>query len=185
MEQTPVQLRETMDAGQQPGPEHPGEQAQETVQGTVKQRVGQAREMVRKAAAGKVEPLASSARDTAQRVAGGARDTAQKVAGGAGDMARKVVSTTRDRASGGVSGMAATSQTVEQTGQKQPAGTGLLAGGLTGWSVGMAIGLVAGLIAGLFLGLLINNTARSYAMARAELPRTMAPRPWWMLRRRT
>ena len=175
IEQTRAQLSETIDASQEPpSPEHLGEQAQETVQGTTKHRVGQAREMIRKAAAGKVEPMVSSA-----------RDTAQKVAGSAGDLAKNVVSSARDRAQGRVRIMTDAPQTVEQNGQMQPAGTSLFAGGLTGWSVGMATGLVIGLIAGLFLGLLINNTARSYAMARAELPKTMAPRPWWTVRRRT
>ena len=53
IEQTRAQLSETIDASQEPpSPEHLGEQAQETVQGTTKHRVGQAREMIRKAAAG-------------------------------------------------------------------------------------------------------------------------------------
>jgi hypothetical protein len=135
--------------------------------------VGQARERIRGATVGKVG-----------QVAPGVGNTAKKVASSASDMAKKVVSSGRDRAKGGVSIVTDSSQTAEQNGQKQPAGTSLFAGGVTGWSVGMATGLVIGLVAGLFLGLRTNNTARSDARARAERPKNVASRPRRMVWRR-
>src|SRR5207248_9681764 len=70
-----------IDASQaRPSPEHLGEQAKETVQGTTKHPIGQASEMIRGALAGKVE-----------QVVPGAGEMAKKVAGSAGDMAKKVM----------------------------------------------------------------------------------------------
>ena len=148
-------------------------QARERIQGRTEHLVGHTRERIRGATVGKV-----------RQVAPGVGNTAKKAASSASDVAKKVVSSGRDRAKGGVSIVTDSSQTAEQNGQKQPAGTSLFAGGLTGWSVGMATGLVIGLVAGLFLGLLINNTARSDAMARAELPKNVASRPRRMVWRR-
>jgi len=61
------------------GPEHVVEQAQETVQETTKNPVGRARERMQEAAAGKIQPMVSSARDTAKQVASSASDVAKKV----------------------------------------------------------------------------------------------------------
>ena len=160
-------LSETIDASQERlSPKHLAGQARERIQGRTEHLAGQARERIRGATVGKVG-----------QVAPGVGDTAKKVASSASDMAKKVVSSGRDRAKGGVRMMTDSSQTVEQNGQTQLAGTSLFAGGLTGWSVGMATGLVMGLVAGLFLGLFINNTARSSATARAEKPKNVAPWP--------
>jgi hypothetical protein len=184
IEQTRAGLSETIDAS----PEPLVGQARERIRGRTKPLAGQARERIR----GRSEHLAGQARERIRgatvgkvgQVAPGVGDTAKKVASSASDMAKKVVSSGRDRAKGGVSIMTDSSQTVEQNGQTQRAGTSLFAGGLSGWSVGMATGLAIGLVAGLFLGLLINNTARSSAMARAALPKNVAPRPLRMVWRR-
>src|SRR5207244_4869915 len=80
IEQTPAGLSETVNASQERlGPEHVVEQAQETVQETTKNPVGRAREMMQEAAAGKIQPMVSSARDTAKQVASSASDVAKKV----------------------------------------------------------------------------------------------------------
>ena len=160
-------LSETIDASQERlSPKHLAGQARERIQGRTEHLAGQARERIRGATVGKVG-----------QVAPGVGNTAKKVASSASDMAKKAASSGRDRAKGGVRMMTDSSQTVEQNGQTQLAGTSLFAGGLTGWSVGMATGLVIGLVAGLFLGLFINNTARSSATARAEKPKNVAPWP--------
>ena len=174
IEQTQAGLSETIDASQERlSPAHLVGQARERIQGRTEHLFGQTKERIRGATVGKVG-----------QVAPGVGNTANTVASSVSDMAKKVVSSKRVRAKGGVSIVTDSSQTAEPNGQQQPAGTSLFAGGLTGWSVGMAAGLVIGLVAGLFLGLSINNTARSAAMARAELPKNVAPRPRRMVWRR-
>ena len=174
IEQTQAGLSETIDASQERlSPAHLVGQARERIQVRTEHLFGQTKERIRGATVGKVG-----------QVAPGVGNTAKKVASSASDMAKKVVSSKRVRAKGGVSIVTDSSQTAEPNGQQQPAGTSLFAGGLTGWSVGMAAGLVIGLVAGLFLGLSINNTARSDAMARAELPKNVASRPRRMVWRR-
>jgi len=80
IEQTQAGLRETVNASQaRRGPEHVVEQAQQTVQETTKNPVGRAREMMQEAAAGKIQPLVSSASDTAKQVASSASEVAKKV----------------------------------------------------------------------------------------------------------
>jgi Protein of unknown function (DUF3618) len=152
IEQTRAELSETADATQERlGPEHVVEQARETVQATTKNRVGRARERMQEAAAGKVQPMVSSASITAKQVAGSASNTAKQVAGSASGVAKKVL--------------------------------------LPAWAIPFAGGLVIGLISGLLLGLLMNNTVRSGAVARAQLPappepQDVAPRPGWMVWKR-
>jgi hypothetical protein len=204
IEQTRAGLSETIDASQKRlSPELLVGQARERIRGRTEPLVGQARERIRgrtellvgqtrERIRGRTEHLVGQTRERIRgatvgkvgQVAPGVGNTAKKVASSASDMAKKVMSSGRDRAKGGVSIVTDSSQTAEQNGQKQSVGTSLFAGGLTGWSVGMAAGLVIGLVAGLFLGLSINNTARSDAMARAELPKNVAPRPRRMVWRR-
>ena len=80
IEQTRAGLSETVNASQERlGPEHVVEQAQQTVQETTKNPVGRARERMQQAAAGKVQPMVSSASNTAKQVAGSASGVAKKV----------------------------------------------------------------------------------------------------------
>jgi cell division septum initiation protein DivIVA len=95
IEPTRAGLSEMVDASQERlGPEHVVEQAQQTVQETTKNRVGRAsraRERMQQAAAGKVQPMVSSASNTAKQVAGSASNTAKQVAGSASGAAKKVL----------------------------------------------------------------------------------------------
>jgi cell division septum initiation protein DivIVA len=92
IEQTRAGLSETVNASQERlGPEQVVEQAQQTVQEPTKNPVGRARERMQEAAAGKVQPMVSSASNTAKQVAGSASNTAKQVAGSASGAAKKVL----------------------------------------------------------------------------------------------
>jgi Protein of unknown function (DUF3618) len=109
------------------------------------------------------EMMQEAVAGTVQPMVSSARDTAKQVASSARDTAKQVASSASDVAKKVL----------------LPASAILFAGGL-----------VIGLICGLLLGLLIDNTVRSGAgipaqPAAAPEPQDVAPRPWWMVWKRS
>jgi cell division septum initiation protein DivIVA len=159
IEPTRAGLSEMVDASQERlGPEHVVEQAQQTVQETTKNRVGRAsraRERMQQAAAGKVQPMVSSASNTAKQVAGSASNTAKQVAGSASDVA------------------------------KDAAKKVLLPAIAIPFAGGLVIGLISGLLLGLLISNTVRSGAVARAQsAAAPEPQDVAPRPWWMVWKR-